>query len=81
MSEENVELALRAVHGWNDGGAAAILPYLDPEIEWRPPREPMEPGNYRGHAEVGDYLSRLAEIFSGAPRAEHVASSMSTRSA
>jgi hypothetical protein len=72
MSEENVELALRAVHAWNDDGAAAILPYLDPEIEWHQPRESMEPRNYRGQAEVGDYLGRLAEIFSGAPRAEPV---------
>ncbi|HEY6636687.1 MAG TPA: nuclear transport factor 2 family protein [Solirubrobacterales bacterium] len=72
MSEENVELALRAVHAWNDGGAEAILPYLDPEIEWHPPRESMEPGTYHGHAGVGDYLGRQAEVFSGAPRAQPV---------
>jgi ketosteroid isomerase-like protein len=72
MSQENVELALRAVHAWNEGGAEAILPYLDSEIEWHPPRESMEPGNYRGHAGVRDYLGRLAEVFSGVPRAEPV---------
>ena len=72
MSEENVVLATRAVLAWNEGGVEAILPYLDPEIEWHPPRESMEPGTYRGHAGVRDYLGRLAEVFSGTPRAEPV---------
>ena len=63
MSEENVVLATRAVLAWNEGGVEAILPYLDPEIEWHPPRESMEPGTYRGHAGVRDYLGRLAEVF------------------
>ena len=72
MSEENVVLATRAVLAWNEGGVEAILPYLDPEIEWHPPRESMEPRTYRGHAGVRDYLGRLAEVFSGTPRAEPV---------
>ena len=59
-----MEIATRAVHAWNEGGAEAILPYLDPEIEWRPPQESMEPGEYRGHAGVLDYLGRLGEVFS-----------------
>jgi ketosteroid isomerase-like protein len=63
MSQENVELAWRASHAWNEGGVEAILPYLDPEVEWHPPRESMEPGNYRGHAGVRDYLGRLGEVF------------------
>jgi len=63
MSQENVELAWRASRAWNEGGAEAILPYLDPEVEWHPPQESMEPGNYRGHAGVRDYLSRLGEVF------------------
>ena len=71
MSQENVELAWQAVQAWNEGGAEAILPYLDPEVEWHPPRESMEPGT-RGHAGVRDYLGRLAEVFSGAQRAEPV---------
>jgi ketosteroid isomerase-like protein len=66
MSEENVELAWRASHAWNEGGVEALLTYLDPEVEWHPPRESMEPGNYRGHDGVRDYLGRLGEIFSQA---------------
>jgi ketosteroid isomerase-like protein len=63
MSQENVELAWRASHAWNEGGIEAVLPYLDPEIEWHPPRESMEPGIYRGHAGVRDYMGRLGEVF------------------
>ena len=72
MSQENVELAWRASHAWNEGGAEALLAYLDPEVEWHPPRESMEPGIYRGHAGVRDYLDRLAEVFNEEQRAEPV---------
>lgn len=63
MSRENVELAWHAARAWNEGGVDAVLQYLDAEIEWHPPRESMEPGIYRGHDGVRDYLGRLAEIF------------------
>jgi uncharacterized protein len=63
MSQENVELARRASNAWNEGGAEAVLSYLDPEVEWHPPRESMEPGTYRGHAGVREYLGRLGEVF------------------
>jgi len=63
MSQENVELAWQASRAWNDGGEDALLQYLDADVEWHPPRESMEPGIYRGHDGVRDYLGRLAEIF------------------
>ena len=63
MSRENVELAWRASRAWNEGGVEAVLAYLDPEVEWHPPPESMEPGNYHGHAGVRDYLGRLGEVF------------------
>ena len=63
MSQENVELAWQASRAWNDGGVDALLQYLDADVEWHPPRESMEPGIYRGHDGVRDYLGRLAEIF------------------
>ncbi len=71
MSEENGELARLAVQAWNEGGIEAIMPYLDPEVEWHPPRESMEPGEYHGHAGVRDYLGRLGEVF-GERRAETI---------
>ena len=72
MSQEHVEIARRAVLAWNEGGVEAVLPYLDPEVEWHPPRESMEPGNYHGHAGVRDYLGRLAEVFNQEVRVEPV---------
>ena len=61
MSQENVDLAWRAVRAWNEGGVDALVQYLDAEVKWLAPRESMEPGIYRGHEGVRDYLGRLAE--------------------
>jgi uncharacterized protein len=55
--------ACTAGRPWNDGGVEAILPYLDPGVEWHPPQESMEPGTYHGHAGVREYLGRLGEVF------------------
>jgi ketosteroid isomerase-like protein len=63
MSEENVELARRAILGWNERGVDAFVEVLDPEVEWHPPRESMEPGIYRGHDGVRDYFGRLRAVF------------------
>jgi ketosteroid isomerase-like protein len=63
MSQENVEFAWRASRAWNEGGIEGLLQYVDPEVEWHPPRESMEPGNYHGHAGVRDYLGRLGWVF------------------
>jgi ketosteroid isomerase-like protein len=63
MSEENVELTRRAILEWNERGVDALLEVLDPEVEWHPPRESMEPGTYRGHDGVRDYLGRLRQVF------------------
>jgi ketosteroid isomerase-like protein len=40
-----------------------MISHLDPNVEWHPPRESMEPGTYRGHDGVRDYLGRLGEVF------------------
>jgi ketosteroid isomerase-like protein len=63
MSHENAELAWQAAWAWNDGGADALIGYLDADVEWHPPSESMESGIYRGHDGVRDYLGRLAEVF------------------
>ena len=66
MSQENVERTWQAVRSWNEGGVDALLQYLDADVEWLPPRESMEPGVYRGHEGVRDYLGRLAQVFPNA---------------
>ena len=62
MSAENVELARRAILGWNEKGVEAFIEAMDPEVEFHAPRESMNPGVYRGHEGVRDYFGRLSEI-------------------
>ena len=64
MSQENVELARRAISGWNEWGIQALIESMDTEIEFHAPKESMNPGVYRGHAGVRDYFERLAEVVS-----------------
>jgi ketosteroid isomerase-like protein len=71
MSEENVELTRRAILGWNERGVDSLVEGLDPEVEWRPARESMEPGIYRGHEGVRDYFGRVRDVF-GEGRVESV---------
>jgi ketosteroid isomerase-like protein len=63
MPHANVELAWQVSRAWNEGGVDALLEYLDADVEWLPPRESMEPGIYRGHRGVRDYVGRLGEVF------------------
>jgi ketosteroid isomerase-like protein len=63
VSSTNSDLVCLATEAWNERGDEALIAYLDPEVEWHPPAESMEPGVYRGHDQVRDYLGRLGEIF------------------
>ena len=52
MSQENVEIARRAVEAWNADDLGAFLAELDAEVEWHPSIEPGLEGKaitYRGH--------------------------------
>lgn len=61
MSQENTTLAWRGAHAWGEGGVAALLPFLDSEVEWHPLQGRRELGAYRGHAGVCEYLARFDE--------------------
>jgi ketosteroid isomerase-like protein len=63
MSQAIVELVWQVPQAWNDGGVDAVLEYLDADVEWHAPGESMEPGVYRGHDGVRDYIGRLGEVF------------------
>jgi ketosteroid isomerase-like protein len=63
VSQENVDIVWGVPQAWNDGGIDAVLEYLDTDVEWRAPGESMEPGVYRGHDGVRDYIGRLGEVF------------------
>jgi hypothetical protein len=54
MSQENVELARRSILGWNERGGDALMEHLDPEVDFHPPMEPLEPGIHLGHRGESD---------------------------
>jgi uncharacterized protein len=62
MSEENVEIVRRAVLGWNERGVDALIEALDPNVEFHPPKESMNPGVYRGHDGVREYFRLVGEV-------------------
>jgi ketosteroid isomerase-like protein len=52
MSQENVEIAQRAIDAWNSDDLDGFLATLDPEVEWHPSIEPALEGKrttYQGH--------------------------------
>ena len=71
MSEENVELVRRSILGWNERGVDALVERLDPQVEFHPPRESMNPGVYHGRDGVRRYFDRLSEVMQ-AQRVESV---------
>ena len=62
MSQENVEIIRRGYEAFAKGRIAFEL--LNPEIEWRGPREfPDLAGPRRGHEGVRRYIAQLSEVF------------------
>jgi ketosteroid isomerase-like protein len=49
MSEENVDLAREAYEAYARGGPEAILPFLDPEVEWHDIGDQPDSTVHRGH--------------------------------
>jgi uncharacterized protein len=62
MSQENVEIA-RASAVFSSGGVEELLTFLDPEIEWTTTGAWLEPGTYRGHDGVREYLGAVEAAF------------------
>jgi ketosteroid isomerase-like protein len=63
MSQENVEVVRRGYAAWEKTGSLDFE-FLDPEIEWRGPREFPDLAEPRfGHDGVTEYLATLNEAF------------------
>jgi ketosteroid isomerase-like protein len=63
MSQENVELIRKGYEAWAKGGAVAFE-FLDPEIEWRGPRQfPDLAEPVFGHDGVRRYMEKVYEVF------------------
>jgi uncharacterized protein len=63
MSEENADLARRAYAAFNTGGIAAIIEFLDPNIEWSEGMDVPEPRVYRGHDGVRRQQEQFAQAW------------------
>jgi ketosteroid isomerase-like protein len=63
MSEENVELARKAIDALNRGDLDAWLAFLSPDVVWEAlPGVPGLGELYRGRAEVRDWIEQLFEL-------------------
>jgi ketosteroid isomerase-like protein len=63
MSQENVEIVRRAYEGFAEHGVPDFG-FLDPEVEWRGPREfPDLAEPHFGHEGVGRYFAKVNEAF------------------
>ena len=65
MSQENVEIVMRAYAAFNDGDLGTVLAILDPDIEWNASDVFFDqPRTYRGRrAWQEEFLRDLMQIF------------------
>ena len=65
MSQENIEIVRAIYEAWAQKGLKAGLRYLDPGVEWDVSRRRVDPGVYRGHEGVRDYVRGIRDAYSG----------------
>jgi ketosteroid isomerase-like protein len=65
ISEQNVEVVRAIYEAWAQHGLEAGLRYLDPGVEWDLSRRAVDPGVYRGHDGVRDYVRGIREAYAG----------------
>ena len=59
--EENIELVKKGYEAFTAGDVETVMGLFDDDIEWVQPGDSAISGTYRGKAELGDYLGKLAE--------------------
>ena len=59
--EQNIELIKKGYDAFTAGDVETVMSLLDDNIEWVQPGDSAISGTYHGKAELGEYLSRLAE--------------------
>ena len=66
MARENVEVVRRLYAKWPthaDSDLDEFLEMLAPDVVWDVSRRTFDPGVYRGHEEVEDFLAGLLEVW------------------
>ena len=61
QEQKNVKLVKEGYEAFSAGDVDAVMSLFDDNFEWVQPGDSAISGTYRGKAEVGIYLSRLAE--------------------
>jgi ketosteroid isomerase-like protein len=62
VSQENVEIARRAMAEFNERGLPGLLEFADPEIEWTTTGRYVEAGTYRGYDASGSTSARSCGV-------------------
>ena len=62
MSQENVEIARRAIEAWNEGGAGSVKQFFSAEVELHDPPDLPDSRIVRGRDAVAAYLTRQTEV-------------------
>jgi ketosteroid isomerase-like protein len=63
MSQENVEIVREAYEAFARGGSGAVLPFLDPELEWHDIPDQPEAAVHHGHEGFRRAMKDFTEPF------------------
>ena len=61
QEQKNIELVKKGYEAFSAGDVDTVMNLFDDNIEWVQPGDSAISGTYHGKAELGEYLSRLAE--------------------
>ena len=61
QEQNNIELVKKGYEAFSAGDVDTVMSLFDDNIEWVQPGDSAISGTYHGKAELGEYLSRLAE--------------------
>src|ERR1700752_2274906 len=61
QEQQNIELVKKGYEAFSAGDVEAVMNLFDDNIEWVQPGDSAISGTYRGKAELGQFIQRLAE--------------------
>ena len=61
QEQKNIEFVKKGYEAFSAGDVDTVMSLFDDNIEWVQPGDSAISGTYHGKAELGEYLSRLAE--------------------
>jgi ketosteroid isomerase-like protein len=61
--DDPIDVLRRGYEAFRQEGIEGVIPFLDPEIEWRNPRDSPIAGVFRGHAGVREWFAAVTSAF------------------